>query len=118
MCASSKATDPLGGTEHLEFQWETTTLPDALPALEVPTGFAAWNWNLDHDNTFYWSKRAWSLGKGDLTKAEVTHWLVKPEWAGWQKYSYVPHSTKKPLEGRVWYAYPGQVAGNEDELGG
>ena len=92
-------------------------MPDALPASDVPTGFAAWNSNLDHYNTFYWSKRAWMLGKGDLTKAEITHWLVKPEWDGWQKYSYVPHSIKKPLEGRVWYAYPGQVAGNEDELG-
>jgi RHS repeat-associated protein len=112
-----EATDALGGTEHLEFQWETASLATTASSSEVPTGFAAWNTNLNHYNSFYWNKLAWMLGKNDLSKAEITHWLVKPEWSGWQKYSYVPHSIKKPLESRVWYAYPGQSSGNEDELG-
>jgi RHS repeat-associated protein len=112
-----EATDPLGGTEHLEFQWETPSLSASLPATDVPTGFTGWNWNLDHYNTFYWNKRAWAAGANDLLKAQITHWLVKAEWQGWQKYSFVPHSVKKPLEARVWFAYPGQVAGSEDELG-
>jgi len=111
-----EATDPLGGTEHVEFQWETPSLAATAPSSDVPTGFAPWNTNLDHYNTFYWDKRAWMLGAGDLSKATVTHWMVGPEWPGWQKYSYVPHSIKKPLESRVWYAYSGQVSGQEDTL--
>jgi YD repeat-containing protein len=113
-----ESTDALGGTEHVEFQWETPSLAATASAADVPAGFAAWNTNLDHYNTFYWDKRAWMLGAGDLTKAVVTHWMVGPEWPGWQKYSYAPHSVKRPLEGRVWYAYPGQTAGQEDTLNG
>ena len=113
-----EATDPLGGTERVEFQWESPSLAATASASDVPTGFAAWNTNLDHYNTFYWDKRASMLGAGDLTKAVVTHWMVGPEWPGWQKYSYAPHSVKKPLEGRIWYAYPGQTAGQEDTLNG
>jgi len=110
-----EATDSLGGTEHLEYQYTTASLP-AAPAAEVPTGFQGWNANLDRYNSFYWSKRAWALGKGDLTKAEITHWMTRDEWDGWQNYSYAPHSIKRPLENRIWYAYPGQVAGLEDEI--
>ena len=113
-----EATDPLGGTEHVEFQWQTPSLAATAVSSDVPTGFAAWNTNLDHYNTFYWDKRAWMLGPGDLSKATVTHWMVGPEWPGWQRYSYVPHSVKKPLEGRIWYAYPNQLTGQEDTING
>jgi RHS repeat-associated protein len=112
-----EATDPLGGTEHLEFQYQTATLVASEPANEVPAGFAAWNADLNRYNTFYWSKRAWMLGPGDPSQAEVTHWMTKEEWQGWQSYSAVPHSVKRPLESRVWYAYPGQAAGQEYHLG-
>src|SRR5262249_20665380 len=111
-----EATDPLGGTEHAEFQWETASLSATAPSAEVPSGFSAWNSNLDHYNTFYWDTRAWRLGKNDLSKATITHWMLGEQWAGWQKYSYLPHSIKRPLEGRVWYAYPGQTSGHEGEI--
>ncbi len=113
-----EATDPLGGTEHLEFQYQTPSLAATASSSDVPAGFGAWNAYLNRYNSFYWDKRAWALYPGDLTKAVVTHWMVGEEFAGWQKYSYVPHSIKKPLEGRTWYAYPGQTPGNEDEIAG
>jgi RHS repeat-associated protein len=112
-----EATDPLGGTEHLEWHYDTPSLAASEAAGDVPTGFGGYNAYLDRYNTFHWSKRAWALGPGDLSKATVTHWMVAEEWENWQKYSAVPHSIKKPLEGRVWFAYPGQTAGNEDEIG-
>jgi hypothetical protein len=71
-----EATDALGGTEHLEYHFETPSLSATAPAAEVPAGFEEWNTNLDHWNAFYWDKRAWALGQGDLTKATITHWLV------------------------------------------
>ncbi len=37
-----EATDPLGGTEHLEYQWQTASLSPTAPAGEVPAGFEAW----------------------------------------------------------------------------
>jgi len=80
-----EATDPLGGTEHLEFQYDSPSLPLSLDATEVPTGFTGWNNYLNRYNSFYWDKRAWMLGKNDLTKATNTHWMVRGEWDGWQK---------------------------------
>jgi YD repeat-containing protein len=112
-----EATDPLGGTEHLEFQYETPTLPATAPVAEVPAGFTGWNTSLDHWNTFYWNKRAWAAGKNDLSKATITHWMYKAEFPGDSAWSSVPHSVKRPLEARVWYAYPGQVAGQEHVAG-
>jgi RHS repeat-associated protein len=112
-----EATDPLGGTEHMEFQWNTPLLPATAPSTEVPTGFAGWNTNLDHYNTLYWDKRAWMLGAGDITKATITHWLVAPEYQGGTSYSVLPHSVKQPLESRTWFAYPNQSSGNEDAVG-
>jgi RHS repeat-associated protein len=112
-----EATDPLGGTERVEFQWQTPSLPATLPAGDVPTGFEAWNDNLDHYNTFRWSKRAWMLAKGDLTKAEITHWLTRADFYGDSEWSVIAHSVKKPLEARTWYAYPGQTAATARSLG-
>ena len=104
-----EATDPLGGTEHLEFRWETTDLPASLPASDVPTGFTAANANMDHYNTFYWSKLAWSRAPGDPTAATITKWVLSPDIPGGNSYSAgVPHSVKKPLESRLWSLYPGQ----------
>lgn len=113
-----EATDPLGGTEHLEFQWETPALAPTAPAGEVPAGFAAWNTNLDHWNTFYWDKRAWALAPGNLSQSTITHWLVAAAIpsATWFS-SPVAHSVKRPLEDRVWYAYPGQTTGQEHAVG-
>jgi RHS repeat-associated protein len=112
-----EATDPLGGTEHLEFQWHTPSLAATLPGGDVPTGFEAWNDNLDHYNTFYWTKRAWALGKNDLAKAEITHWLTKADFYGDSEWASRPHSIKPPLEGRVWYAYTGQTPETARSLG-
>lgn len=109
-----EATDPQGATERVEFQWSTPSLPAQAPSNEVPDGFTAWNANLNRYNTFYWDKRAWKAHPGDLTKAENTHWLTHEEWANWQHYSSIPHSVKRPLEGRVWFKYPGQTAGSAD----
>lgn len=104
-----EATDPTGGTERLEFRWQEDALSATEPTGNVPTGFSTANASLDHYNSIYWDKRAWALGAGDLSKATITHWLYEELWPAGTKYSVpVPHSIKRPLERRVWYAYPGQ----------
>jgi len=113
-----EATDPLGGTEHVEFRYEEPALATSVPAAQVPSGYTEWNDRLEWYNTFYWDKRAWMLGANDITKATITRWVVKPEWPTGTAYSApVPHSVKRPLEGRVWYKYPDQTSGQPDSLG-
>ena len=104
-----EATDPLGGTEHLEYRWETNAVAATDPANEVPTGFTAANADLNRYSTYYWDKLAWSRVPGDPAAATITKWVGASAWAGATLYAVgVPHSIKRPLEGRVWYAYPGQ----------
>ena len=105
-----EAIDPLGGVEHLEYRWENSGVPATEPAGSVPDGFAAANTDLDKYNTLSWNKQAWAAGPYDVTKATVTHWL----WyqyldSGTTRATTVAHSIKRPLESRVWYAYPGQT---------
>jgi hypothetical protein len=74
----------------------------------VPTGFESANASLNRYNSVYWSKRAWAEGPNDITKAEITHWLIRSDYRGDAEWATMPHSVKRPLEGRVWYQYPGQ----------
>jgi YD repeat-containing protein len=113
----------MGGTERAEFHWSTTAIPAVAPAAQMPAGFGAFNHNLDLFNTFYWDKRAMALYPGDVSKATITHWLASA-WAtvslitgdyAVQVYSSsVPHSVKRPLENRVWYAHQGQTSTHDD----
>jgi YD repeat-containing protein len=77
-----EATDPLGGTEHVEFRWQEPALATSVPGAQVPTGFTAWNTGLEWYNTFAWDKQQWALGANDLTKATITRWTTMPEWPG------------------------------------
>src|SRR5439155_10854254 len=115
-----QATDPAGGTERAEFRWVTTAVPASAPANEVPTGFEAYNQTmaLDHSNTFYWDKRAMALGGAD-NLATVTHWRIGTLAPTSSHFfaAAVPHSVKRPLEHRVWYAYPGQTPSGAGSVG-
>jgi RHS repeat-associated protein len=114
-----QAIDPVGGTERAEFRWSTTDIASVAPAAEVPTGMTAYNHDLDKFNTFYWDKRAMATAPGAVGSATITHWLssvwtdvslITGTYAIQIFTSGVPHSVKRPLEHRAWYAYPGQEA--------
>ena len=82
----------------------------------MPTGFSGYNQSLDHYNSLYWDKRAMALYPGDVSKATVTHWLMYtfqsylPFYYSHGFSTLVPHSVKRPLENRVWYAYADEDA--------
>jgi RHS repeat-associated protein len=103
-----EARDPLGGVQRLELQdGSITAVPDSEAS--VPPGFGP-NVQLNAMNSFYWDKRAMALYPGDYTKAEITNWAWGfhiPGGAG--EASPHPASIKRPLEGRVWYAYAGNT---------
>jgi RHS repeat-associated protein len=99
------ATDPLGGTELVEYS-QALPVPHALPASEVPHGLSTFNLFIDSRDSFYWDKKAYAEGAWDWTKAHLYHWLHQSP-AG-QLSARILESEKDPLEGRIWYNYPGQ----------
>ncbi len=102
---------PDGERDRVEFNQTINIFPASLdgaePATSVPTGMATVNQFLKYRNTYYWSKIACAQAYGDYTKAKVYHWLHTPDLSST---SGVLESVKEPLEGRVWYNYPGQSA--------
>src|SRR5436190_6144210 len=86
----------------------------SIAAFQVPAGFSPYNNNLDHYNSLYWDKRAMALYPGDVSKATITHWLLylnqsyTPVLFAHAWSTSVPHSIKRPLENRIWYAYADQ----------
>jgi RHS repeat-associated protein len=104
-----QATDPLGGTEKLFYNFDDLLPGTSLTDAQVPTGFEAYNNALNIQSTYYWDKRAMALYPGDYSKAKVIHWLME---ASTGQVSGVKHSEKLPLESRVWYMYPNQFGIN------
>ncbi len=101
-----EATDPLGATERVEYRYSTTDLPNTLDSGEVPTGFSSRNVNINYFNSIYWDKLAYARHPGDVSKAVVTKWIRD---TGSVMVNGIKHSEKRPLEARVWYAYPDQT---------
>jgi len=97
-----EATDPLGGTEHVEYRHGAPGI--GVTESVVPQGMTTTNNWLQYRNTFYWDKRAWSSYAGDYTKAVIYHFLHLDV----NTTSGIIESTKRPLENRVRYQYPGQ----------
>ncbi|MBL8140839.1 MAG: hypothetical protein JNM38_07020 [Acidobacteria bacterium] len=106
-----QAIDPLGYVHRLEYHITTTAVPATVPTGEVPTGFEAWNTDLNKYVTFEWDARAWATSPGDVATATVTRWFLQGWNGSFSKLvvSSVPQTVKRPLEARTWYAYPGQV---------
>ena len=98
-------TDPLGAKERVEYK--TLASLDFGPLPSVPgVTFSAQGGGHTYV-TAYYDKSTYPYAP-DETKATLqTAWLTLPNDA--HILSDVPHSEKEPLEGRVWYAYPGQL---------
>lgn len=99
------ATDPLGATEALETS-QSLPVPHALPAGEVPHGLSTFNLFIDARNSFFWDKKAFAEGAWDWSKARIFHWLHQSP--NGMVSSRILESIKDPLEGRIWYNYPGE----------
>lgn len=67
-----EATDPLGGTERLEFHWSNGSISATAPSGQVPTGFSGRNDGLDKYNTLYWDKRATHGGYDGYDRSDGT----------------------------------------------
>jgi RHS repeat-associated protein len=98
-----QATDPLGGTERLEYIYNIAAIPATEPA--VPPGFAQNNTTLNSFNSFYWDKLAMARNRGDYTKARIMRWLFSETF----KVSGPISTEKLPLESRIWYGQAGDT---------
>lgn len=101
-----ESTDPYGAKERLEYRAFTPSLANAEAV--APAG--VFNSELQYRNTFFWDKKAMPVVPGDYSKARITHWMKTADGVNT---SGIVGSRKAPLEGRVWYQYPTQPAGNQ-----
>jgi RHS repeat-associated protein len=107
-----EVTDPLGHHEREEWL-EPAPVPSSDPSASVPTGMplAPMNNYLQYRDSFHWDKDQYiaagctPTGGCDYAKARDTHFL---HVGGTTLKANVIESLKEPLEGRVWYQYPGQ----------
>ncbi len=103
----AEAIDPLGQRERVEYNVNGTltgvsfSLETPYPSSSVVNYATSYN---SSRNTFYWDKLAMKLAPGDYSKAHRYHWLHSTGNAA----TGTAESEVPPLEGRIFYNYPGQ----------
>lgn len=106
-----EATDAYGDKERIEYNLSSseTGLPGNISNSDEPlpdSSIVSYRTSDNDDrNSFYWDKQQMKYGAGDYSKAHLYHW-VQPDTA--DAATSILESEKPPLEGRVWYNYPGQ----------
>jgi YD repeat-containing protein len=109
-----EATDPLGQTERIEYNISTTLtgIPSALETPQPSTSIVnfATTWN-NYRNSFYWDKLRMKLAPGNYQKAHRYHWLHSDA----DTTTSILESEVPPLEGRIFYNYPGQTSGPNNQ---
>jgi RHS repeat-associated protein len=101
-------TYPDASKERVEYN-QNINIPPSDPNPNVPLGMMTYNEYLEYRNTYYWDRTACALAYGDYSKARIYHFSHTESLAST---SGSLESMKPPLEGRVWYDYPGQTFGN------
>jgi RHS repeat-associated protein len=107
-------TNPLGQNERVEYQESLSTSLVAASDSSAPsaTGLTIDNSTLNLHNSFYWSRRAMADAAAGSIATDSAGFYALAQASHWAESSLgsipVPLSAKKPLEGRVWYNYPGQ----------
>jgi RHS repeat-associated protein len=97
---------PDGSKDRVEFQQGSNVgIPFSDPPASVPRNMSTFNQWLYARNTYYWDRTACAQAYGDYTKAKIYHWLHEVDL---NMTAGVLESFKEPLEGRVWFDYPGQ----------
>ncbi|OJH33718.1 RHS repeat-associated core domain-containing protein [Cystobacter ferrugineus] len=104
------ATDPYGSKERVEYNTDTvqTGVPSSLEQPHPDSTLVRFATSDNDDrNSFYWDKQAMKLGEGDHSKAHLYQW-IQPSSA--DVAMSILETEKPPLEGRIFYNYPGQTS--------
>lgn len=105
----AEAIDPLGQKERVEFNISSAltgvgaTLPAPLPSTSVVNFTNNYN---QYRNSYFWDKLAMKLSPGNYQKAHLYHWLHSSS----SSVTSILESEVPPLEGRIFYNYPGQTS--------
>jgi RHS repeat-associated protein len=97
---------PDGSRERVEYNQVVTNLPIADPPSSVPIGVSTDNGGLQLRSSYYWDRKASALAYGDYSQARHYQWQHDESLV---LTSGALVTTKKPLEGRVWFDYAGQT---------
>ena len=103
-----EATDPYGDKERIEYNASSsqTGMPGNINEPLPDSSKVAYTTGNNSDrNSFYWDKQQMRYGAGNYAKAHLYHW-IQPTRA--YLTTSILESEKPPLEGRIWYNYPGQ----------
>ncbi|MDR4509008.1 MAG: hypothetical protein MRJ65_12375 [Candidatus Brocadiaceae bacterium] len=103
-----QATDPFGETERLEMWRYKENYYNSDP-VGVPnvSGGKFYPISLFFRNSFYWNKQNYKENVGDYKKSHVYHFFHDPDMV---RVSRILECEKPPIDNRIWYNYPGQVA--------
>ncbi len=93
-----QTTDPIGGKERVEYGSASVFVAEPAPAMLTVA-------NNNHHNSSYWGKRAMEVAPADPASA-TDYWWTTAQDGSWVS-TAAPAGIKRPLENRVWYAYPG-----------
>lgn len=108
-------TDANGNVSRMEFNQQVSGVP--FSESRVPQGIKPFNRYINSRDTFYWDAQAFKQAAGDYSKAVIYHWTHKTN-AG--RLSSVAADTlesiKYPLESRIWYNHPNDIAGGSGSL--
>lgn len=83
--------------------------PEAPTSVNVNgsgVSFLPKNDNLFYRNTFFWDRQQMYWWPGDYSKCRIYNWLTSTA----DTVTSILGSIKDPLEGRVWFNYPGQTS--------
>jgi RHS repeat-associated protein len=109
-----EATDPYGDKERVEANdysgypaggFDPNPAPTSITVAGQAIPFLPKTDNLFFRNTFYWNKKQMKEGAGDFSKAMLYNWKADNDVI-----TGIIGSAQVPLEGRVWYQYPGQTS--------
>ncbi|GLQ98265.1 RHS repeat-associated core domain-containing protein [Dyella mobilis] len=111
-------TDPDGNVSRMEFNEGVAGVP--YSESQVPQGMATFNAYINDRDTFYWDAQAYKLDAGNYADAVIYHWAHLAINGQFVSTPYTTsdalESIKYPLENRIWYSHPGDIAGGSGAL--
>lgn len=111
-------TDPNGNVSRMEFNEGVSGVPFSEGV--VPSGMTTFNEYINDRNTFYWDAQAYKLDAGNYADAVIYHWDHVAVDGQLKSDPYTTadslESIKYPLENRIWYNHPNDVAGGNGSL--
>ncbi|HEX7339316.1 MAG TPA: hypothetical protein VF271_05210, partial [Rhodanobacteraceae bacterium] len=108
-------TDADGEPERWEFYQEAPGVPFSVG--KVPSGIHAFDRYLNDRDSFFWDASTLKKYGVDYTKALNYHWAHQQNHGGFESMtSDTLESIKYPLESRIWYNHPGDIAGGSGAL--